>query len=98
MTKDPRVYLAHILECIEKIERFTGGGKADFLGNVMVQDAVVRNSNGTCRASGKPLPRARRRRAGAGSKKMMRTVKMRRPDAPIAALRGLGFGGRSSLR
>ena len=23
MSKDPRVYLAHIMECIEKIERFT---------------------------------------------------------------------------
>jgi uncharacterized protein with HEPN domain len=43
MTKDPRVYLAHILECIQKIERFTAGGRNRFLGDVMVQDAVVRN-------------------------------------------------------
>lgn len=43
MTKDPRVYLAQILECIQKIERFTAGGKARFLGDVMVQDAVLRN-------------------------------------------------------
>jgi uncharacterized protein with HEPN domain len=27
MKKDPGVYLAHILECIQKIERFTAGGK-----------------------------------------------------------------------
>lgn len=43
MTKDPRVYLAHILECIQKIERFTADGKNRFLGDVMVQDAVLRN-------------------------------------------------------
>lgn len=43
MTKDPRVYLAHILECIQKIERFTADGKDRFLGDVMVQDAVLRN-------------------------------------------------------
>jgi hypothetical protein len=28
MTTDPRVDLAHIVECIKKIERFSGGGKA----------------------------------------------------------------------
>lgn len=27
MIKDPRVNLVHILECIEKIERFTVGGR-----------------------------------------------------------------------
>ncbi len=43
MRKDPRVYLAHMLECIKKIERFTTGGKSHFLGDGMVQDAVVRN-------------------------------------------------------
>lgn len=30
MSKDPRVYLAHIKECIQKIERFTEGGKSVF--------------------------------------------------------------------
>jgi uncharacterized protein with HEPN domain len=43
MSKDPRVYLAQILECIEKIERFTVGGEAQFLREAMVQDAVIRN-------------------------------------------------------
>ncbi len=43
MTKDPRVYLAHIMECIQKIERFTADGKNRFLGDAMVQDAVLRN-------------------------------------------------------
>ena len=43
MTKDPRVYLAHILECIQKIERFTVDGEDRFLGDALVQDAVLRN-------------------------------------------------------
>lgn len=43
MTKDPRVYLAHILECTQKIERFTADGKSRFLEDDMVQDAVIRN-------------------------------------------------------
>ena len=43
MTKDPRVYLAHILECIQKIERFTADGRERFMRDAMVQDAVLRN-------------------------------------------------------
>jgi uncharacterized protein with HEPN domain len=43
MTKDPRVYLAHILECIQKIERFTQEGRSRFFQDAMVQDAVLRN-------------------------------------------------------
>lgn len=43
MTKDPRAYLAHILECAQKIERFTADGKGRFLRDAMVQDAVLRN-------------------------------------------------------
>jgi hypothetical protein len=42
VTKDPRVYLAHILECVQKIERFTADGKGRFLRDAMVQDAVLR--------------------------------------------------------
>ena len=43
MTKDRRVCLAHILECIQKIERFTADGKFRFHRDDMVQDAVIRN-------------------------------------------------------
>jgi uncharacterized protein with HEPN domain len=43
MTKDPRVYLAHILECIQKVERFTTEGRSRFFQDAMVQDAVLRN-------------------------------------------------------
>jgi len=41
--KDSRVYLTHILECIEKIERGLSGGKVGFLQSDLLQDAVVRN-------------------------------------------------------
>jgi uncharacterized protein with HEPN domain len=43
VTKDPRVYLAHTLECVQKIQRFTADGKGLFLRDAMVQDAVLRN-------------------------------------------------------
>ncbi len=43
MTKDPRVYLAHILECVQKIERFTAGDQRRFLQEALVHDAVLRN-------------------------------------------------------
>jgi hypothetical protein len=41
--KDPRVYLAHILECAQKIQRYTRGGQKKFLKDTMTQDAVIRN-------------------------------------------------------
>ena len=43
MKKDPRVYLAHILECAQKIERYTKGGEKEFDNDTMLQDAVIRN-------------------------------------------------------
>jgi uncharacterized protein with HEPN domain len=41
--RDDRLYLIHIGECIERIVRYTAGGRAAFLSDTMVQDAVVRN-------------------------------------------------------
>jgi uncharacterized protein with HEPN domain len=41
--KDPRVYLARILECAQKIERYTHGGEKEFQNDKMLQDAVIRN-------------------------------------------------------
>jgi uncharacterized protein with HEPN domain len=41
--KDPRVYLAHILECIEHIESYTSGGQPEFITSRLIQDAVIRN-------------------------------------------------------
>ena len=43
MKKDPRVYLAHILECAQKIQRYTKGGQKRFFEDTMTQDAVIRN-------------------------------------------------------
>jgi len=41
--KDDRLYLIHITECIERIERYTAPGRATFLADTMSQDAVLRN-------------------------------------------------------
>lgn len=41
--KDDRVYLAHILNCIEKVQQYTKDGREDFLSSSLKQDAVVRN-------------------------------------------------------
>lgn len=47
MTRDKQRltdYLSHILEAIERINRYTEGmDEATFLGNQMAQDAVIRN-------------------------------------------------------
>lgn len=41
--KDDRLYLIHILECIQRVRRYTSGGEDEFMGNEMIQDAVNRN-------------------------------------------------------
>lgn len=41
--KDERLYLIHIAECIEKIERYTAEGKTEFLKDSKTHDAVIRN-------------------------------------------------------
>lgn len=41
--KDDKLYLIHILECIERIERYTAGGNSFFLNDTKTQDAVTRN-------------------------------------------------------
>ncbi len=43
MKKDPRVYLAQILERIDRILRYTDEGKDVFLRDLVIQDAVIRN-------------------------------------------------------
>jgi len=43
MKKDPRVYLAQILERIERIHHFTEGGEEAFIRDPLIQDAVIRN-------------------------------------------------------
>ena len=41
--KDERLYVIHMLECIERIEQYTVGGRDAFMGDRMIQDAVLRN-------------------------------------------------------
>ncbi|MCL7453907.1 MAG: DUF86 domain-containing protein [Anaerolineae bacterium] len=41
--RDDRLYLIHITECIERIERYTAPGRSAFLSDTMIQDAVLRN-------------------------------------------------------
>jgi len=41
--KDPRVYLAQILECIQRITSYTAGGRETFFADSLIQDAVIRN-------------------------------------------------------
>jgi len=41
--KDDDVNLQHILECIARIERYTAGGRSEFLASTLTQDGVIRN-------------------------------------------------------
>ena len=41
--RDDRLYLIHITECIDRIERYTASGLSAFLSDTMIQDAVLRN-------------------------------------------------------
>jgi uncharacterized protein with HEPN domain len=41
--KDDRLYLIHISECIDRVERYTESGKTAFLSDTKTQDAVLRN-------------------------------------------------------
>jgi uncharacterized protein with HEPN domain len=43
VTKDPAVYLRHILDCIARIEGYVREGREAFLGDTKTQDAVIRN-------------------------------------------------------
>ena len=41
--KDSRLYLVHVQDCIARIQDYTQGGRAEFMRNSLVQDAVLRN-------------------------------------------------------
>jgi uncharacterized protein with HEPN domain len=41
--KDERLYLTHILACIERVQRYTARGSAAFFADEMAQDATLRN-------------------------------------------------------
>jgi uncharacterized protein with HEPN domain len=73
VTKDPRVYLAHILECVQKIELFTADGKGRFMRDGMVQDAVMRNFE----------------IIGEAAKRLDNSYRTAHPEIPWRALAGL---------
>ena len=43
--KNPKIYLQHILDCLDAIENYTRGikSKDEFFASKMIQDAVIRN-------------------------------------------------------
>lgn len=41
--KDDRLYLVHMMECIERIEDYTAEGRESYLADQKTQDAVLRN-------------------------------------------------------
>ena len=41
--KDDRLYLLHILDCVNRIFEFTSDGRTTFLDDLKTQDAVLRN-------------------------------------------------------
>jgi uncharacterized protein with HEPN domain len=41
--RDDRLYLIHMGECIDRIERYTASGKAAFQADTLIQDGVLRN-------------------------------------------------------
>ncbi len=43
MKKDPKIFIEHILECIEQIEKYIEGiTKNEFFNSLQLQDAVIR--------------------------------------------------------
>ena len=41
--KHDKVYLVHISECIDRIERYTKDGRTAFTKSTLIQDGVIRN-------------------------------------------------------
>lgn len=38
-----RVYIAHMVDCIGRVQTYCGGGESSFMQSQLIQDAVVRN-------------------------------------------------------
>jgi uncharacterized protein with HEPN domain len=41
--KSDLVYLVHMRECLDRLIEYTTGGRAEFMGSPLIQDAVARN-------------------------------------------------------
>ena len=74
MKKDPRVFIEHILECIELIEKYLLERSIDdFLASTQLQDAVIR----------------RIEIIGEATKKLPQDFKERYPDVPWKEMAGM---------
>ncbi len=74
MKKDPAVFLAHILESIERISEFTKGiSKDEFFKDVKAQDAVIRRIEIIGEAAKNVPPEFRQKHAGIPWAEMART-------------------------
>ncbi len=71
--KNQLLYLNNIKECIENIETYTQDGKAIFLQNRMMQDAVIRNLE----------------IIGEATKRLSPEIRERYPDVPWRKMTGL---------
>ena len=71
--KNQLLYLNNIKECIENIETYTEDGKAIFLQNRMMQDAVIRNLE----------------IIGEATKRLSPEIRERYPDVPWQKMAGL---------
>lgn len=71
--KDDRVYLGHILEAIQDIQRYAGAGREGFMADRMRQDALIRKLEVI----------------GEAVKHMSDTAKQRRPDIPWRRIAGM---------
>jgi len=71
--KDDRVYLAHILDAVERIQKYTSEGKSEFDRDEKTQDAVVRNLE----------------IIGEATKNVSDELRSNRPDIPWRRLAGM---------
>lgn len=71
--KDQAVYLGHILEAIERINRYAHGGRAGFDTDTIVQDAVIRNLE----------------IIGEATKRLNDATRSRRPEVPCRQIAGM---------
>jgi uncharacterized protein with HEPN domain len=71
MTKDPLIFVRHIIESIEKIEEYTQGmSEHEFQKSIVVQDAVIR----------------RLEIAGEAAKNISPAFQKKHPDIPWSAM------------
>jgi uncharacterized protein with HEPN domain len=74
MIKEDSLYIEHILNCIEKVLAFTKGmNRGDFISNIPIQDAVIRNIEVI----------------GEATKKLSKSTTEKHPDIPWTDMAGM---------